>query len=159
MARRLSKADEQGREYGGSATDSVEATIRWNNARAAKLRLLEVRGILPEQVTCPETKITFFTDERGGTVPKKSTFACGADGTPNDVLDSIKATGKNGPLAAYATQGYSAERDLAGIPYGGRFFSAANNSKHINEALYEWSKRKDADLKGWWPESNFPMGL
>ena len=30
------KHDGQGREYGGSATDSVEATIRWNNARAAK---------------------------------------------------------------------------------------------------------------------------
>ena len=57
------KHDEQGREYGGSATDSVEATIRWNNARAAKLRLLEVRGTLPEQVTCPETKVTFYTDE------------------------------------------------------------------------------------------------
>ena len=51
------KDDEQGREYGGSATDSVEATIRWNNARAAKLRLLEVRGRLPEQVTCPETDV------------------------------------------------------------------------------------------------------
>ena len=60
------KHDDQGREYGGSPTDSVEATIRWNNARAAKLRLLEVRGKLPEQVTCPETKIKFYTDERGG---------------------------------------------------------------------------------------------
>ena len=33
------KIDDQGREYGGSATASVEATIRWNNARAAKLCL------------------------------------------------------------------------------------------------------------------------
>ena len=104
------KYDEQGREYGGSATDSPEATIRWNNARAAKLRLLEVRGTLPEQVTCPETEMTFFTDKRGGTVPKKSTFACAADGSPNDVLAAIKATGKTGPNAAYAIHGYSPTR-------------------------------------------------
>src|SRR5262249_7834269 len=32
------KHDEQGREFGGSAIDSVEATIRWNNVRAEKLR-------------------------------------------------------------------------------------------------------------------------
>jgi len=76
------KHDDQGREHGGSATDSVESTVRWNNARAATLRLLEVRGTLPEQVTYPETKVTFYTDRRGGTVPKKSTFACAADGSP-----------------------------------------------------------------------------
>lgn len=89
------KYDEQGRAYGGSATDSVEATIRWNNARTAKLRLLEVRGTLPEQVTCPNTGVTFFTDGRGGTVPKKSTFACAADGSPNDVLSAIKSPGRS----------------------------------------------------------------
>ena len=67
------KHDEQGREYGGSATDSVEATIRWNNARAAKLRCWKCAALLPSkkstkngkrktvmvvppQVTCPETR-------------------------------------------------------------------------------------------------------
>ncbi len=153
------KADDQGREYGGSATDSVEATIRWNNARAAKLRLLEVRGTLPEQVTCPETKVTFYTDERGGTVPKKSTFACGADGTPNDVLDSIKITGKTGPLAVYTIQGYSPKRDQDGKPYGGRFFLPASEPKNQNAALIEWNERNAADLKGWWPESELPYGF
>ena len=43
--------------YGGSATDDVDSTCRWNDARAAKLSLLEVRGKLPEQVTCvPKTE-------------------------------------------------------------------------------------------------------
>ncbi len=128
------KHDEQGREYGGSSTDSVEATVRWNNARAAKLRLLEVRGlaaiekvnkkgerktvmVVPPEVTCPETKVTFFTDERGGTVPKKSTFACAADGSPNDVLSAIKATTKTGPKAAYVIQAYSPARQMTGHPY------------------------------------------
>jgi putative DNA methylase len=38
----------QGQPYGGSADDDVDATIRWNDARAAKCRLLEVRGQLPD---------------------------------------------------------------------------------------------------------------
>jgi putative DNA methylase len=42
------KRDEQDHEYGGSPSDSIDATIRWLNARVAKLRLLEVRGKLPE---------------------------------------------------------------------------------------------------------------
>jgi adenine-specific DNA methylase len=166
------KHDEQGREYGGSATDSVEATIRWNDARADKLRLLEVRGKLPEQVTCPETKLTFYTDERGGnaplkqnkkgqTVAEKSAFACQSPscGTKNDVLDSIKATGKTGPTAAYAIQGYSPKRNLDGQPYGGRFFSPAQNTNRFDASLAEWAQRKDNDLKGWWPESELPYGF
>ncbi len=153
------KTDDQGREYGGSATDSVEATIRWNNARAAKLRLLEVRGTLPEQVTCPETKITFYTDERGGTVPKKSTFACAADGSPNEVLAAIRATNKTGPKAAYAIQGYSPLRDKSGMPYKGRYFAAARDTQRYNHALAEWEQRKDEDLKGLWPQSEIPYGF
>ena len=145
------KHDEQGHEYGGGATDSVEATIRWNNARAAKLRLLEVRGKLPEQVTCPETKITFFTDRRGGTVPKKSTFACAEDGTLNDVLTAIRTTKTTGPKAAYVIQGYSPKRGLAGQPYSGRFFAEANDSRRFNSAVTEWDERKAGDLKDYWP--------
>jgi len=153
------KKDEQGREYGGSATDSVEATIRWNNARAAKLRLLEVRGNLPDQVTCPETKLTFFTDGRGGTVPKKSTFACAADGSPNDVLGAIKSSGKTGPLAAYVVQAYSRNRDEAGKPYGGRFFAPASDARRYNSSIREWHERKEEDLKGFWPTSELPFGF
>ncbi|MFZ3214762.1 MAG: hypothetical protein WA192_01770 [Candidatus Acidiferrales bacterium] len=153
------KYDDQGREYGGSATDSVEATIRWNNARQATLRLLEVRGELPEQVTCPVTGVTFYTDGRGGTVPKKSTFACAADGSPNDVLDAIKSTNKTGPVAAYAVQCYSSERDAAGESYGGRFFAPASDVRRYNSAVLEWNDRKEGDLKGYWPESELPFGF
>lgn len=152
------KCDQQGRDYGGSVTDSVEATIRWNNARATKLRLLEVRGTLPEQVTCPETKVTFYTDERGGTVPKKSTFACAADGTPNDVLNAVKSSGKTGPMAAYAYQGYSPVRETSGMPFGGRFFSSAGDSRRFNEAQQEWETRKDQDLRDYWPRCELSYG-
>jgi putative DNA methylase len=153
------KHDDQGREHGGSATDSVESTVRWNNARAATLRLLEVRGTLPEQVTCPETKVTFYTDRRGGTVPKKSTFACAADGSPNDVLTAIKATSKTGPKAAYVIQGYSPAREAANQPYSGRFFAAANDPRRFNSAILEWEKRKQNDLGGYWPVSEVPFGF
>jgi len=53
------KQDANGQPYGGSAQDDVAATTRWDSERASKIRLLEVRGTLPDQVTCPETKITF----------------------------------------------------------------------------------------------------
>ncbi len=153
------KSDEQALEYGGSVTDSVDSTIRWNNVRAARVRLLEVRGTLPEQVTCPETKVTFFTDGRGGTVPKKSTFACAEDGSPNDILAAVKASGKTGPVAAYVIQGYSTSRDATGVPYSGRFFAAATDVRHINAALKEWEQRKDSDLSGYWPTSELPYGF
>ena len=97
------KHDEQGREYGGSATDSVEATVRWNNARAAKLRLLEVRGELPEQVTCPETKVTFLHGRtRAGHARKTGTLSravlptCGLQRL---LSIPIEATGKAAPWA------------------------------------------------------------
>lgn len=151
--------DEQGSEYGGSNTDSVESTTRWNNARAAKLRFLEVRGALPEQVTCPETRVTFFTDRRGGTVPKKSTFSCGADGSPNGVLDSIRASGKNGPMAVNAIQCYSRSRDQEGQPYNGRFFAAPTEALRYNVAVSEWAQRSVGDLRGYWPESELPFGF
>ena len=170
------KHDEQGSEYGGSATDSVEATVRWNNARAAKLRLLEVRGlvavekvskkgerkierVVPVEVTCPETGVTFYTDERGGTLAKKSTVACAADGTPNDVLESINASGKTGPIGAYVIQAHSSHRDEEGFPYGGRFFASANLAERLNHSCQEWEERRGADLSGYWPPDEVMGGL
>ena len=170
------KHDEEGNEYGGSATDPIEATIRWNNKRPTTLRLLEVRGLVavekitksgerktvmlvPPEVTCPETRVRFFTDERGGTVPKQSTFACASDGSPNDVLTAIKATGKMGPQSAYVIQGYSPARHRTGKPYGGRFFAAATDVRRYNSALAEWETRKVSDLQGYWPTSELPFGF
>ncbi|MCD4760471.1 DUF1156 domain-containing protein [bacterium] len=144
--------DADGREYGGSADDPVEDTIRWNKARAAKCRMVEVRGKLPDEITCPETGVTFKTGKKGGTVPKKSNFACGACGKTQDILDSMKALGKNGPVAMYAIQGYCPECDKEGQLYGGRFFMPVDDSTAFDAALREWAVRKDADLNGFWPK-------
>jgi hypothetical protein len=128
------KQDTNGLAYGGSAQDDVAATTRWDQARATKIRLLEVRGSLPDQVTCPETNITFAPEK--GTVPKKSNYACSACGMVQDVLTTTKPTGKTGPMAAYAVQGYAPKRDAAGKPYSGRFFAAYGMRTPGNTTLH-----------------------
>jgi putative DNA methylase len=148
------KNDENGREYGGSPSDSIESTARWLKRRTEDLRLLEVRGNLPEAVTCPETGLTFYTDRRGGTMPKKSTFTCAIDGTPNDVLDAIKQSGKAGPIAPYAFQGF----DPSGAN-GDKFFATAGNLPQLEAVIREWDLRKNGDLKGFWPISEVPYGF
>ncbi|MFP6411789.1 DUF1156 domain-containing protein [Pseudomonas aeruginosa] len=152
------KQDANGQPYGGSAQDDVAATTRWDAARAAKIRLLEVRGTLPDEVTDPETGVTFAPEK--GTVPKKSNYACSACGTVQDVLTTVKATGKTGPMAAYAVQGYAPKRDEAGKPYSGRFFAAYDvaHALQYDEAAAEWEARKEADLKDYWPRSLLSEG-
>jgi len=152
------KQDAKSRPYGGSAQDDVATTTRWDSERASKIRLLEVRGTLPDEVTCPETSISFAP--RSGTVPKKSHYVCAACGTVQDVLTTIKATGKTGPMAAYAVQGYAPKRDAAGDPYGGRFFAAYGTTyaRQHDAAFAEWEARKDGDLKDYWPRSELSLG-
>lgn len=153
------KQDSDNQAYGGSAQDDAASTARWDQIRASKIRLLEVRGTLPEEVTCPETGVTFKTDI--GTVPKRSNFACGACGTIQDVMTSIKATRKSGQMAGYAIQGYAPKRDESGASYSGRFFSKFDeiHARGYDEAYKEWEARKDADLADYWPRSEVPYGF
>ena len=152
------KQDTNCQPHGGSAQDDVASTTRWDSERASKIRLLEVRGTLPDQVTCPETKITFSSED--GTVPKKSNYTCAACGTVQDVLTTIKSTGKTGPLAAYAVQGYSPKRGAAGKPNSGRFFApyGTTHARQQGIAFAEWETRKDGDLKAYWPRSELSLG-
>lgn len=152
------KQDSNGQPYGGSAQDDVVATTRWDAARAAKIRLLEVRGALPNEVIDPETGVSFAP--ANGTVPKRSHYTCAACGTVQDVLTTIKATGKTGAMAGYAVQGYAPKRDAAGKPNSGRFFVAfdALRARQYDAALVEWEARKDDDLKNYWPRSRIPIG-
>jgi hypothetical protein len=149
--------DPAGKPFGGSVTDEVDSSARWHRARADALRLLEVRGALPEHVTCPETGVTFSTSN--GTVPKKSSYACGACGTVQDVLTTVKASGKTGPIAAYAIQAYSPKRDRDGVAYGGRYFLPADDPRATEAAQREWESRKEADLAAYWPRSELPYGF
>ncbi len=148
-----------GEPFGGSAQDYAASSARWNQERASKIRLLEVRGELPDEVTCPETGVSFAPTI--GTVPKRSKFACGSCGTVQDVMRSIKATHKSGQMAAYAVQGYSSARNADGKPYNGRFFSKFDHrhAAQLDAASYEWEERKDGDLRDYWPRSEIPYGF
>lgn len=148
-----------GARYGGSVADDAASTVRWNGACAARLRLLEVRGALPEEVTCPETGQRFKTGKAGGTVPARSRFACGACGTVQDVLTAIKASGATGPVAAYALQGYCPTCAKERRPYRGRFFAAVDDPRRFDAAAREWERRKEQDLAAWWPRQEVPYGF
>jgi SAM-dependent methyltransferase len=149
-----------GLSFGGSVTDDAESTARWNAERGKTLKLIEVRGPLPQEIECPDTKEMMGTDDKGGTVPKRSTFTCmeGTCGKQWDVLDSIKKTKKSGPVAMYTVQGYCPACDKAGQPYSGRFF-AAPQVRGFDGAHQEWEQRREADFAGYWPRSEVPFGF
>ncbi len=149
--------DKKGQPYGGSVTDDGETSARWYEARAKTLRLVEVRGKLPEEITCPDTGVTFSTSK--ATIPTRSNYACGACGTVQDVLTTVKASGKSGPVAPYAIQAYSPKRDREGVAYGGRYFLPADDPCSTIAAQREWEARKDTDLAAYWPRSELPYGF
>jgi putative DNA methylase len=155
------KTDVNGQPFGGSAQDAATPTASWNQERAKKIRLLEVRGTLPSSVTCPETKVTLNTGKEGGTVPKNSNYICSACGTVQDILNTVKATGKTAPMAGYAVQGYSPKAAERGEPYNGRFFAAFDEqiARQYDTAQMEWDERKNLDLSPYWPKSELPYGF
>lgn len=151
--------DEQGRLYGGSVEDPVDATVRWNEARAQTCKLIEVRGKLPESITCPDTGAVILTGNEGGTVPKRSNYACAACGTVQGVMKTIKGSGKTSPEAIYAHQGYCPHCYEEGKAYGGRFFIDGRDSSAFDAACEEWDTRKTAELSDYWPRSEVPYGF
>src|SRR5690625_1738387 len=148
-----------GSPFGGPVTDSAKTTAAWDRARASKMQLLEVRGKLPDSIVDPITGAEIKTGTDGGTVPKRSNYACGACGTVQDVLTTVKASGKTGPVAAYAIQGYCPDCDSAGEAYNGRFFAPVTSSDVFDAANREWAQRSTADLSDYWPRSKLPYGF
>jgi hypothetical protein len=152
--------DEKG-VLGGTATSDIDSTIRWNEIRAKTLRLVEVRGDLPDEITCSETGITFNTSQ--GTIPKQATFTCQEStcGQQQDVLTSIKASKSNGSMAAYTLQCYSPFRNETGASYNGRYFKSLDEAdvNRMNMAIQEWDVRKCSDLKAYWPTAEIPVGF
>jgi putative DNA methylase len=152
------KQDANGQPYGGSVQDDAAATALWDEARALKGRLLEVRGALPDEGTDPETGLPFKTDK--GNVPKPGHFACAACGTAQRIVTSLEATKKTAPTSVFAIQGYAPKRDADGKPYSGRFFAPCDAAiaQQYDTAFAEWEARKDSDLRDYWPRSVVPFG-
>ena len=149
--------DKKGQPYGGSVTDDADASARWLEARAKSMRLIEVRGELPKEITCSDTGVVINTEN--GTIPKRSRYACGACGAVQDILTTVKTSGKSGPVAPYAIQAYSPKRHRDGVVYGGRYFLPADDPRSTIAAQREWETRKDTDLAAYWPRSKLPYGF
>jgi hypothetical protein len=149
-----------GLPFGGSVTDDAASTARWDAERRKTLKLIEVRGALPHEIECPDTKELLRTDDKGGTVPKKSTFTCmeATCGKQWDVLEAIKKTKKTGPVAMYAVQGYCPDCEKAGETYSGRFF-ATPDVRGYEAAQKDWEHRRECDLAAYWPRSELPFGF
>jgi putative DNA methylase len=150
--------DADGLPLGGSATDDSESTIRWLRERAKPVRCIEVRGSLPEIVTCPETGLKLSTS--AGNLGTAGNYVCQEPtcGRKQKVVEAIEKTGKTGPFSPYVIQAYSSAHDKAGYPYGGRFFATAHESERYVSAVKEWGERSEQDLKEFWPRSEIPFG-
>ena len=146
--------DRNGEPFGGSAVDSAESTSRWFEARAKTIRLIEVRGSLPRDITMPDDGGKCSTSV--GTMPKTAYFACGRCGVMHGVLSAVEASGTTAMVAPYAVQCFSARRERCGKPYGGRFFVSTNDARSVSAATREWDSRKDSDLASYWPRNELP---
>ncbi len=148
-----------GLPFGGSVTDGAESTARWNAERMKNLKLIEVRGPLTQEIECPDTKEKFRTDEKGGTIPKQARFQCREEtcGLSQEIVISVKKTGRSGPVAAFAVQGFCPECKKAGYPYDGRFFDYPNPAEY-DAAHREWERLRETDLSKFWPKETIPLG-
>ncbi len=144
--------------FGGSVSDDPLPTAKWNAYRAFNLKIIEVRGQLPDKLRCPDTGEECFTDARGGTVPKKSHFACGVCGQVQDVLKSLTYHKKSGPVVPFLVQGSCHECNRLGVPYAGRFFDIAKHES-FDAACREWVNRREGDLAAFWPTTALPIGF
>jgi len=140
---------------GGSVTDNAADTCRWLDARSKDAVVVEVRGTLPDSITVDGVVVQ---PSKSGTVPKDGHFACGACGAVQRIVVATNASGKSAPVAPLVLQCFSAGLKKAGSAYGGRFFTAQVDPAPFEAACREWESRRDADLRGYWPESDIPFG-
>ena len=152
------KTAPDGGEFGGAPQDDAASTRAWNSERGSHIRLLEVRGKLPENVTCPDTGATFATGNEAGTTPKRGQFECRACGTLQNLSDSILQSGKSSPVSSYAFQGLSSKRKAGADPYRGRFFGVRDEAKTFQHAEDELQHRS-SELESYLPTGNVPEGL
>ena len=152
---------EEGSTFGGSVGSSVSSDAAWFEARAKKLKCIEVRGTLPESIVISDSAKLLFTDERGGNVPRKSTFSCKQDtcGREQDILQSVTAFSTTAPASPYVYQGYCAQCDREGRPYGGRFFETCHNTESLIHAFDEWEREKTGSLARFWNQVPIRPGL
>ena len=137
-----------------------EATIRLEQrARRQVAPPGSVQANSPEQVTCPATGRT-FSRTKGAKPYEEINNRMRRGRHPKRRARRDSGVGQNhGPLAAYAVQGYSQNRDLEGRPCRGSVsFAPATEVPRYSSAVTEWEQRKNADLQGLWPTSEILVG-
>lgn len=149
------RLNSKGESLGGAAQDDSASSERWAYERSLKASLVEVRGILPETIELNGRAI----NTREATVFGRGTYTCTSCGAKQGVLDSVRATNKAAPFAAYAVQGLAPT--LKDSAYNGRFFAPYDNffARQESVAAREWDERKDADLASYWPKAAIPEGI
>lgn len=155
-------ADATGEAIGGSALSPPNRTQAWLERRQASLRLIEVRGVLPEQIPDPDPDRDTPINTAAGTIPQNGKFTCMAEtcGQQQPIVDAIQRHDDTAPVAAFAIQCYSPRRDEAGAVYGGRYFQplTKRDIARLDAANREWLARSATDLAGYWPEVEIPFG-
>jgi putative DNA methylase len=141
---------------GGRIGDRAIDTKNWVLSRNERLRLLEVRGKLPEQIRCPGTDTIVATTH--GTITKKAHFRCGACGTEASIVKSLHLSNRSAPVTSYAAQIYCPVCDNGGELYGGRSFVTPDPRSEV-AAAFEWETRKAGDLATLWPTTEIADGL
>ncbi|MGE4478655.1 MAG: DUF1156 domain-containing protein [Deferribacterales bacterium] len=153
-------SDDQG-ELGGTVTSTVEETKRWNELRQSTLKLIEVRGKLPDEITLPVSGEVMST--KNGTIPKRSTFTCQEEtcGLQQNSMEAIRKSLGSAAISPYALHCYSQKRKDSSAAYNGRFSKGISKKdlKRANAALVEWNKRSIGDLKDYFPKSELPFGV
>jgi hypothetical protein len=154
-------ADATGEPLGGSALSSPDQTQAWLERRQASLRLIEVRGDLPEKITFPHRNAAI--DTAVGTIPQNGKFTCMAEtcGLQQPIVDAIQRHSDTAPVAAFAMQCYSPRRNKDGVAYGGRYFKnlSIKDACRLDAANREWKERSMGDLAGYWPPARFRSAI
>ncbi|NLX99246.1 MAG: DUF1156 domain-containing protein, partial [Rhodopirellula sp.] len=80
-------------------------------------------------------------DTHRGTVPKQSSFSCGACGKSQDLRDAMQSAKHGAPAAVYGVQGYCPRCDAESQIYSGRFFAGLSDRdcRRLVAAEKEWS--------------------
>jgi hypothetical protein len=151
--------DPYGNWFGGSVSDTAEATAAWNEERAKELKLIEVRGVVPDTIECPDTKEVFASDKNGGTTPKDKKFLCNSSscGLVQDIVVSVERTKKSAPVSPFLVQGYCPLCAGQDDPYGGRFYSLPDQRRYA-AAAKQWEMDRAESLAHLYPQSRIPNG-
>ena len=143
-------------ELGGWAGAPAQMTSEWLKKRMEHLRVIEVRGrSRPNMVTLADGTMI---DAGRGAVPRRAHFTCASCGREANTLESVRPTGRTGPVAAYALQCHCPECEAEGYTYGGRYFKAPDeyDIRRLMATETEWITRAEADLSEYWPRSILP---